>query len=109
MLKKKTTIIIIIIIVIIIMIILVIIIILIIVIIIVIIIIIKNNNNNIKGLLDNGTIKVRTMVIPDLWIEAGPQKDQYDIAELNDVHIVKKVETIVNSIKNYRLIVVLII
>ena len=28
------------------------------------------------GLLDNGTLRVRSMVIPDIWIEQGPQKDQ---------------------------------
>eukprot|EP01038_Epipyxis_sp_PR26KG_P006557 gene6557-9006_t len=55
-----------------------------------------------NGLLDNGIVKVRTMVIPDIWIEAGPQKDQYDIAELNEKHIVNKIETVVNSIRDYR-------
>lgn len=43
-----------------------------------------------EGLLDNGGLRVRTMVIPDIWIEQGPQKDQYDIAELNEPHIVAK-------------------
>lgn len=54
------------------------------------------------GLLDNGTLKLRSMVIPDEWIEAGPQRDQYDIAKLNQPHIVEKIEQIVDSIKNYR-------
>ncbi|KAJ1417018.1 synthase precursor, partial [Ochromonadaceae sp. CCMP2298] len=39
------------------------------------------------GLLDTGAIKVRAMYIPDIWIEAGSQKEQYDIAGLNQVHI----------------------
>jgi hypothetical protein len=39
------------------------------------------------------------MVIPDIWIEAGPQKDQYDIAELNEEHIIKKLTSIVQKMK----------
>ena len=41
--------------------------------------------------MDRGTLRARTMVIPDIWIEAGPIKDQYDIAGLNEPHIVAKV------------------
>jgi len=55
-----------------------------------------------NGLLDNGTLKVRSMVIPDIWIEQGPQKDQYDIAELNDQHIAIKIEALVTSIREYK-------
>ena len=44
-----------------------------------------------SGLMDRGTLRARTMVIPDIWIEAGPIKDQYDIAGLNEPHIVAKV------------------
>lgn len=39
------------------------------------------------GALDNGELKVRPMVIPDEYIEAGTQHEQYDIAGLNDHHI----------------------
>lgn len=56
------------------------------------------------GLLDYGTLKFRSMVIPDEWIEAGPQKDQYDIAKLNQPHIVYKIQQIVDMIKNYRFV-----
>lgn len=55
-----------------------------------------------EGLLDKGTVKLRNMYIPDIWIEAGPQKDQYDIAQLNSEHIVTKVQDLLGSIKNYR-------
>jgi 1-deoxy-D-xylulose-5-phosphate synthase len=54
------------------------------------------------GLLDNGTLRIRSMVIPDQWIEQGPQKDQYDIAELNEIHIAAKIESLVDGIRNYR-------
>jgi 1-deoxy-D-xylulose-5-phosphate synthase len=54
------------------------------------------------GLLDRGTLRARTMVIPDIWIEAGPIKDQYDIAGLNEPHIAAKVEELVKSIRDYR-------
>jgi hypothetical protein len=37
-----------------------------------------------SGLMDNTNLKVRTMYIPDIWIEAGTQKEQYDIAGDND-------------------------
>ena len=46
-----------------------------------------------EGLLDTGGLVARTMVIPDMWIEQGPQQDQYDIAELNEPHIVAKALT----------------
>lgn len=55
-----------------------------------------------SGLFDQGTLKFRSMYIPDIWIEAGTQKEQYDIAMLNEEHIVTKVEDLVSSIRNYR-------
>jgi 1-deoxy-D-xylulose-5-phosphate synthase len=55
-----------------------------------------------EGLLDRGTVRLRSMVIPDTWIEAGPQKDQYDIANLNQPHIVHKIEDLVRNIRSYR-------
>ena len=47
-------------------------------------------------------LKIRTMHIPDVWIEAGPQRDQYDIAGLNQQHIVDKVAALVGSLRPYR-------
>ena len=47
--------------------------------------------NFVTGLLDRGTLRARTMVIPDIWIEAGTIKEQYDIAGLNEPHIIAKV------------------
>jgi 1-deoxy-D-xylulose-5-phosphate synthase len=49
------------------------------------------------GVMDKGCLKMRTMVIPDIWIEQGPQKDQYDIAGLNEPQIVAKVTTLIES------------
>jgi len=40
-----------------------------------------------EGLLDSGKCKVRPMVIPDMWIEAGTQNQQYDFAGLQAKHI----------------------
>jgi 1-deoxy-D-xylulose-5-phosphate synthase len=54
------------------------------------------------GLLDTGLLKVRAMYIPDIWIEAGPMKDQYDIAGLNAEHIVAKVHGLVQGMRDYR-------
>lgn len=51
-----------------------------------------------KGLLDQGNVKLRSMVIPDVWIEQGPQKDQYDIAGLNAPQIVEKVEGLLREL-----------
>jgi 1-deoxy-D-xylulose-5-phosphate synthase len=45
-----------------------------------------------NGLLDSGNLRMRSMVIPDMWIEQGPQQDQYDIAGLNEPHIIEKIE-----------------
>jgi 1-deoxy-D-xylulose-5-phosphate synthase len=39
------------------------------------------------GVLDEGKCRVRTMVIPDQFIEAGGQKQQYDLAGLTAKHI----------------------
>ena len=39
------------------------------------------------------------MEIPDIWIEQGPQKDQYDIAKLNSPHIVAKIMDVVDTIR----------
>eukprot|EP01039_Chlorochromonas_danica_P005135 gene5135-5642_t len=55
-----------------------------------------------EGLLDQGTLRYRSMYIPDIWIEAGTQQEQYDIAQLNEQHIVEKLDQIYNGIKNYR-------
>lgn len=51
------------------------------------------------GALDGGRLRVRSMVIPDIWIEQGPQKDQYDIAGLNEPQIVAKVKALVDALR----------
>jgi 1-deoxy-D-xylulose-5-phosphate synthase len=40
-----------------------------------------------EGMLDDGKCRMRTMVIPDNFIEAGGQKQQYDVAGLTAKHI----------------------
>jgi len=55
------------------------------------------------GLLDNGDLKVRSMYIPDIWIEAGSQKEQYAIAGIDEAHIISKVEDVAGSIRQHRL------
>ena len=47
-------------------------------------------------------LRLRSMVIPDIWIEQGPQKDQYDIAGLNEMQISAKMESELNSLRTYR-------
>lgn len=49
------------------------------------------------GALDAGSLRARSMVVPDIWIEAGPQKEQYDIANLNQPHIVDKVAKLLSA------------
>ena len=51
-----------------------------------------------EGLLDSGSLKFRTMYVPDIWIETGSQKEQYDIAELNEPHIVAKVDGLLAAV-----------
>ena len=41
------------------------------------------------GALDNGTLKVRPMVLPDAFIETAAQSEQYDAAGLNAKHIAR--------------------
>lgn len=55
-----------------------------------------------EGLLDDGSLRARTMVIPDLWIEQGPIPDQYDIAGLNEPHIAAKVEALIQGLREHR-------
>ena len=31
-----------------------------------------------EGILDSGRLRLRSMILPDNFIEAGPQSDQYD-------------------------------
>lgn len=55
-----------------------------------------------QGLLDGeAAAMMRTMVIPDEWIEHGPQKDQYDLAQLNHPHIVAKVESLLPGLRRH--------
>lgn len=42
---------------------------------------------SLDGLLDDGTLKFRPMVIPDTYFEAGTQNEQYELAGLNSRHI----------------------
>jgi len=55
-----------------------------------------------SSLMDNTNLKVRTMYIPDIWIEAGTQKEQYDIAGLNEKDIMDKVTSVVQLIREYK-------
>ena len=52
-----------------------------------------------EGLLDGGSLRFRSMYIPDIWIETGTQKEQYDIAQLNEPHIVAKVNSLLEAAK----------
>ena len=52
------------------------------------------------GLLDGGRLRARTMTIPDVWIEQGPQKDEYDIAGLNAEHMVARVAALVQGLRD---------
>lgn len=51
------------------------------------------------GLLDQGSCKFRSMVIPDMWIETGTQKEQYDIAMLNEPQITAKMDGLLKMVK----------
>jgi 1-deoxy-D-xylulose-5-phosphate synthase len=42
---------------------------------------------SLEGLLDNGALKVRPMVLPDIYIEAGTQSEQYEQAGLSSSFI----------------------
>jgi 1-deoxy-D-xylulose-5-phosphate synthase len=53
-----------------------------------------------SGLLDQGRLRVRSMHVPDVWIEAGPQQDQYDIAGLNRQHIAQKLDDLLYLLMN---------
>lgn len=50
-----------------------------------------------EGLLDGGGLRMRSMILPDRFIEAGPQSDQYDQAGLAARHIVDKAGALVQQ------------
>lgn len=52
-----------------------------------------------EGILDSGSLRYRSMYIPDIWIEHGTQKEQYDIAGLNEPHIIAKLEGVLESLR----------
>merc|ERR1712051_1094573 len=51
------------------------------------------------GALDEGELKVRPMVIPDKYIEAGTQNEQYEIAGLQSMHIKRTVLRLTKRLK----------
>jgi len=51
------------------------------------------------GALDDGKLKVRPMVLPDTYIEAGTQFEQYDMAGINASHIKGTVLRLTKRIK----------
>jgi 1-deoxy-D-xylulose-5-phosphate synthase len=53
-----------------------------------------------EGLMDGGRLRLRSMVLPDKFIEAGPQSDQYDQAGLAARHIVEKAAGLVQGAKD---------
>lgn len=53
-----------------------------------------------EGLMDGGRLRLRSMVLPDKFIEAGPQSDQYDQAGLAMRHIVEKAAGLVQGAKD---------
>jgi 1-deoxy-D-xylulose-5-phosphate synthase len=52
-----------------------------------------------EGLLDGGRLRLRSMILPDRFIEAGPQSDQYAEAGLSAQDIVAKVQELVKGVK----------
>jgi 1-deoxy-D-xylulose-5-phosphate synthase len=49
------------------------------------------------GLLDDGNLKFRPMVLPDELFEAGTQQEQYDMAKLNHPHIAELLQNLLNK------------
>lgn len=52
---------------------------------------------SLDGLLDDGKLKVRPLVLPDTFIEAMSQDEQYDIAGLNTPHIANTVKLLLGK------------
>jgi len=50
------------------------------------------------GLLDDGNLKFRPMVLPDTFIETATQFQQYDQAGLNAKHVVGTVEKLLGRV-----------
>jgi len=54
---------------------------------------------SLDGLLDDGNLKFRPMVLPDKFFETATQHEQYDMAGLNSQHIKGTVLRLMNRIK----------
>jgi 1-deoxy-D-xylulose-5-phosphate synthase len=51
------------------------------------------------GAFDEGNLKFRAMVLPDMYFEAGTQQEQYDIAGLNHQHIREQIMKLAHRTK----------
>lgn len=51
------------------------------------------------GAFDEGNLKFRSMVLPDMYFEAGTQQEQYDIAGLNHQHIREQIMKLAHRTK----------
>ena len=52
-----------------------------------------------QGILDDGKLKFRAMVLPDKLFEAGTQNDQYDEAGVNAKHIKDTILRVTKRVK----------
>jgi len=50
-----------------------------------------------EGLLDDGNLKFRPMVLPDELFEAGTQQEQYDMAKVNHPHITELLQSLLKK------------
>lgn len=53
-----------------------------------------------QGMLDDGRLRLRSMILPDNFIEAGPQSDQLDQAGLSKSHIVDKALSLAAQVRD---------
>ena len=54
---------------------------------------------SLDGSLDDGNLKVRPMVLPDTYFEAGTQHEQYEMAGLNSEHIIGTILRLAERVK----------
>jgi len=52
-----------------------------------------------EGLLDDGSLKFRSITLPDQFIEAGSQNEQYQIAGITKEDMIQMMDTLIAKVR----------
>jgi len=52
-----------------------------------------------EGLLDDGSLKLRSIILPDQFIEAGSQNEQYQVAGITKEDMIESINTLIAKVR----------